>query len=341
MGYRAEKEKAERIRKILKRILLGVLLFCIAGLAIFSAVVPPVTWKYHVKLPKIAARGEGDLRIHFLDVGQGDSTLIELPDGKIVLIDGGNSAKSTEKHVLRYLNALKIDTIDYLVVTHADVDHCGGLNEVVKYKGVRNAYLPLTEIEKGSEYARLHATLMERNCNWVYGSSSAEDIISTNEKYDFHAKFLYPHSDTVDESISSGKLPDGKLDNYYSTVLYLEYGGIRALFTGDIPLEIENHLKQGDALGLYENMNVKLKNLDVLKVAHHGSGTANGWDFLQYTSPNTAVISCGKNNPYGNPSQTVLARLNEVEADVYRTDMHGNVVVTISQNGGVYAVSLV
>ena len=140
MGYRAEKEKTERKKKLLKRVLLGILLLCIAGLSIFSAIVPPVTWKYYVNLPKIARRADGELRIHFIDVGQGDCTLVELPDGKTMLIDGGNSKKSTEKKVLRHLNALKINTIDYLIVTHADVDHCGGLNEVVKYKKVVNAY---------------------------------------------------------------------------------------------------------------------------------------------------------------------------------------------------------
>ena len=341
MGYRAEKEKTERKRKILKRILLGVLLLCIAGLAIFSAIVPPVTWKYYVKLPKIGARGEGELRIHFIDVGQGDSTLIELPDGTVMLIDGGNSAKSTEKKVLRYLNALKLKTIDHLVVTHADADHCGGLNEVVKYKTVRNAYLPLSNPEEGTEYARLYDTLMAANCNWAYASSKVANILSKNENYPFNIAFLYPHSDDVDESISSGELPPEELDNYYSSVVYLEYVGIRALFTGDIPLEIEGRLRQGDELGMYEKIGAKLKNLDILKVAHHGSKTSSSWDFLNYTSPKTAVISCGKNNAYGNPSQAVLSRLNEVGADVYRTDVQGNVVVTISKDGGRYAVETV
>ena len=178
MGYRAEKEKTERKKKLLKRILLGVLLLCIAGLAIFSAIVPPVTWKYYVKLPKIGARSEGELRIHFIDVGQGDCTLIELPDGKIVLIDGGNSAKATQKKVLRHLNALDIDTIDYLVVTHADSDHCAGLNEVVKYKGVRNAFLPFCDPDDNSAYEHLFNTLNKNDCSWEYLSSKLKNISS-------------------------------------------------------------------------------------------------------------------------------------------------------------------
>ncbi|MBQ8343234.1 MAG: MBL fold metallo-hydrolase [Clostridia bacterium] len=341
MGYRAEKEKTERKRKILKRILLGVLLLCIVGLAIFSAIVPPVTWKYYVNLPKISRRGEGELRIHFIDVGQGDSTLIELPDGKIMLIDGGNSAKPTKKKVLRYLNALKIDTIDYLVVTHADVDHCGSLNEVVKYKGVRNAFLPFCEIEDGSEYARLYDTLMKSNCSWAYGSSKVQNLTSANEKYPYSAAFLYPHSDYVNEGLESGEFPSDNMDNYYSSVVYLEYMGIRTLFTGDIPKEIEAEIKKTDESGLYANIGASLRGLDVLKVSHHGSKDANSKEFLDYTAPKTAVISCGANNTCGNPSETVLARLNNVGAQVYRTDVHGNIMITIPSDGSPYTVTTV
>ena len=333
MGYRAEKEKTERKRKILKRILLGVLLLCIAGIAIFSAIVPPASWKYHVNLPKISRRQKGEMRIHFINVGQGDSTLIELPDGKIMLIDGGDSRDSTEKKILRRLNALGINTIDYLIVTHADLDHCGGLNEVVKYKKIRNAYLPFIKLDESSEYARLYKSLTESDCNWAYSSSKLTNITSMSEAYPFKAAFLYPHSDDVNGSIASGELPSEGADNDYSAVVYLEYAGTRALFTGDAPREIEQEIIDSDKLGLHDKIGVSLKDLDLFKVAHHGSKDANGWDFLNYISPRTAVISCGKDNAYGNPSETVLGRLREVGADIYRTDVHGTVLVTVSPKG--------
>ena len=339
MGYRAEKEKTERKRKILKRVLLGILLLCVIGLSIFSAIVPPVTWKYHVKLPKIGYRGAGEMRIHFIDVGQGDCTLIELPDGKIMLIDGGNSKSSTEKTVLRRLNALKINVIDYLLVTHPDVDHCGGLNEVVKYKTVRQAFLPFLEPEKGSEYARLYNTLTTSGCDWAYASSKIANITSKDEKYPYQASFLYPHADDVNGGVSSKDGSTEDVDNYYSAVLYLEYGGIRTLFTGDAPQEVEKELFQSDQLGLYNKIGVTLQNLDIFKVAHHGSKETNSWDFLNYIRPKTAVISCGKNNAYGNPSSAVLGRLNEIGAKTYRTDVQGSVLITVSANGE-YAVAL-
>lgn len=340
MGYRAEKEKTERKGKFLKRILLGVLLLCIAGLAIFSAIIPPVTWKYYVNLPKIGNRGEGELRIHFIDVGQGDCTLVELPDGKTMLIDGGNGAKSTQKKVLRHLNALDIDTIDYLVVTHADADHCAGLNEVVKYKGVRNAFLPFCDPENDSAYEHLFNVLNQKDCNWEYVSSKLKNISSAVEKYPFNFAFLYPHGDLIDAGLMLGEFPSKDKANYYSAVAYLEYGGIRTLFTGDIPQEIEEVLTAADDAGLYDKLGVSLRDIDVLKVSHHGGKESNGWAFLEYTSPKTALISCGRNNAYGHPYETVLGRLKNVGANVFRTDVHGSVIITIRQNG-MYSVGRV
>ena len=112
MGYSAEKNKVEKKIRILKLVLLGILLVCILGLCIFSVFVPPNTWKYRVKQPNISARAEGEMRIHFLDVGQGDATLVELPDGKMMLIDGGDGSAKATKSMLRYLYALDIAYLD-------------------------------------------------------------------------------------------------------------------------------------------------------------------------------------------------------------------------------------
>ena len=161
MSYRTEKLKAEKKMRRVKTAVACVAVAAMLGLCVFSAFCPPDTWKYNVKKPKVSACEEGQLRMHFLNVGQGDSTLIEFPDGKVALIDGGDGSNASAERVLRYMNALKIDTVDYLVVSHADSDHCGTLDEVVRMKKILNAYLPaVNATNAGAEYAELYRELM-------------------------------------------------------------------------------------------------------------------------------------------------------------------------------------
>lgn len=141
MGYAAEKEVVEKKIKFWKRVALIVVGVLLIALVIFSCFVNPETWKYYFGMPKLRARADGEMRMHFLNVGEGDCAIIELPDGKVLMVDGGNGSEHTSTTIIRYLNALKIDTIDYLMVTHADSDHCGGLDKVVKYKKVKKAYI--------------------------------------------------------------------------------------------------------------------------------------------------------------------------------------------------------
>ena len=109
MGYRAEKEKIEKKLRVIRLVALCVVLTAVVGLCAFSAFRPPDTWKYYVKKPDVVKRADGELRVHFLDVGQGDCTLIELPDGKVALIDGGDSTQQTEKS----LNIVIINLLHY------------------------------------------------------------------------------------------------------------------------------------------------------------------------------------------------------------------------------------
>ena len=145
MSYRDTKEKTARRGRKIKYILLAALVFFAAGLCVFSAFYPASTWKYYVKLPEVAARKEGELKIHFLDVGQGDCTVLEFPDGRSMIIDGGDGTFDNTAAILRYLNALKIKKPDFMLLTHSDSDHCGGLDEVLEVKGAGVVYAPLIE----------------------------------------------------------------------------------------------------------------------------------------------------------------------------------------------------
>ncbi|MBQ9714578.1 MAG: MBL fold metallo-hydrolase [Clostridia bacterium] len=333
MGYRAKKEKVENKKKIFKRVLLGILLLCIIGLAIFSVFVPPNTWKYYVKLPKVGTRGDGELRVHFIDVGQGDSAVIELPDGKIVMIDGGDSAEATEKTVLRYLNALKIKTIDYLVVTHADEDHCGSLKAVIENKNVLNAYIPPSKPADDEEYEQVYEALLREDCAIRYASGGVKNLGISTEEYEYNLSFIYPFLSEVNDLLETEQELDEEGKNYFSSVLYLEYVGFKSLFMADVPEEIERRIVDSDKVGAFENRGFDLREIDLLKVSHHGSKTATCEEFLAHTTPKTAVISCGANNAYGHPASSVTGRLTAAEADIYRTDIKGHIIVTVEEGG--------
>ncbi len=331
MGYRAEKEKVAAKGAIVKRVLLCIFSCLLVGLLIFSCFVPPESWKYYFVLPKITERKFGELRIHFIDVGQGDSTLIELPDGKVMLIDGGNDTDGTKKRVLRYLNALDIDVIDYLLVTHTDSDHCGALDEVVRFKKVLNAYLPFTFEETDVQYAELYDMILKKGCA-VWEGSREIDLSSKNGETPYTLTFLYPYATASGGSIEG--------DNEKSSVIWLDYFGTSALLGGDAPKAVESVLMRDDKAELLSSRGVRLNSTEIFKLSHHGSMDSNGKAFLQYLGVKTAVASCGKNNQYRHPSATVLTYLAELRAEVYRTDLQGHVLLTV-EKGGKYSVQTV
>ena len=336
MGYWAEKLKVEKKMKILKRVLLGVLLSCILALCIFSAFVPPESWKYYMQKPNISKRKEGELRLHFLSVGQGDCAILELPDGKMAMIDGGDGSGTAERKILRYLNALHIDTIDYLLLTHAEKDHFGGLAEVLKYKGVKYAYLPPCAIDENEEYASFYASLMKTQCAWEYTSRITDSLSSYDENYPYTVSFLSPYSQDVTSALETGKYDANAL----SAVLWLDYQGVSALFTGDITPAVERDLIRDDALGVFTARGASLRETEILKVPHHGGVDSVREDFLSYLGAETAILSCGEDNAYGHPTAETLERLRKANMRICRTDERGDIVITISPNGS-YEVSYI
>ncbi len=321
MGYRAEKLKQDKKYAILKRVLLCAVAVIVLAICVFSAFVPSATWKYYVNKPKVGKRGEGELRMHFIDVGQGDATILELPDGKTALIDGGDEGASAT--VMRYLNALKIKTIDYLIMTHTDSDHCGGLDTVLKYKEVKAAYIPSASANENTQYAQVYAELLEQSCQKAFASRSVE-IVGENYKLSFLYPYTYETGEGTEEDYNS------QTD---SSVLWLDYNGVNALFMGDAPSETEELLLRDSALGLFEKRKVDLHSVEILKVAHHGSPYSCSEEFLSALGLKTAVISCGENNIYGHPASATIKRLHDVNAEIYRTDTQGHIILTVSPSG--------
>ena len=316
MSYNAEKKQAEYKWQIAKRIALFVMLGIVCLLCMLSAFCPADTWKYYLDLPQTGARKRGEMRIHFVDVGQGDCTVIELPDGKIMLIDGGAENTASVNGVMRYLNALKVEKIDYLVVTHADADHCGGLDTVVKHKKISRAFLPADEPLGQTEYAEVYSALRQKSVPIELSQRNAK--IQTDG---YTLSFLSPTS--AEEGLGG--------NNEDSAVIWLDYKGVSALFTGDATAEVENRLIQEDKVNAFSARGVALNSTEILKVAHHGSDDATSESFLSYLGVQTSVISCGVGNAYGHPTAKVLQRLENTE--IYRTDSDGSVMITIKATG--------
>lgn len=238
----------------------------------------------------------GNLVVHFIDVGQGDSTLI-LCNEKAMLIDGGD--KSASSTVYTYLKKHGITYLDYVVCTHADADHVGGLSGALEYAKVGTVYCPVEEYD--SQAFRAFQTRVEAQgktliCPAVDTTFSlggaAVTVLAPRESY--------------------------KDNNNTSIVLRIVYGETSFLFTGDA--EHDSEQAMCDA-------NVPLKST-VLKVGHHGSDTSTSIYFLRAVMPEYAVISCGKNNKYGHPTEQTLSRLSQAGVRVLRTDLQGDIVCT-------------
>ena len=330
MGYNKEKIKVENKMKRIKTVALWIVVFIVVGLSVFAQFYPAQEWKYYVDLPKLESREKGTLRLHFLDVGKGDCSLIEFPDGKTMLVDGGDGSERTATTILRYLNALKIKKIDYLLLTHADSDHCGSLDTLVKQKEIGLAYIPKVQEDVNTQYAEFYAAMVEKGYPMKYTEKSAK-IPVLDERYPFTFAFLYPYTSDIE---NTDKLKES--DNEFSAVFWLDYFGSSALFMGDAPFSTENKILEAELLGL--NTHVELSDTEILKVAHHGSRDSTSEALLEYLNAETAMISCGKDNLYGHPSDEVCMRLLDFGVKDYRTYRDGHIIVTMRMDG-TYSVS--
>lgn len=235
------------------------------------------------------------LRVHFIDVGQGDSTFMELPGGETMLIDAGESEYGSA--VANYIKNLGYDTLTYVVGTHPHSDHIGGLEEIIRSFNVGSVYMP--KVSSNTEtFEDLLIAVKEKG---LTVNTAKKDVLII-EKENLRAEILSP----VMEEYSN-------LNNY-SAVVMLTYGNNKFLFTGDAEALVEEELL-GDL------------SCDVLKVGHHGSSTSSSDSFLKAARPEYAVISCGKDNKYGHPHSEVLSRILDVGASVLRTDISGNIVI--------------
>ena len=237
---------------------------------------------------------EGELRVSFIDVGQGDSEFIELPNGETLLIDAGTN--ETGADVVNYIESLGYSSIDYVVGTHPHEDHIGGLDDVIRTFDIGSVYMPKVTAD----------------------TKTFEDVLDAVDEKGLTINTAKAGVTLVDGDRLSVKMLAPVLDEYdntndYSAVIKVVYGDTSFLFTGDAE-EYAESLITGDV------------DSDVLKVGHHGSSTSTGEAFLERVSPSYAVISCGLGNSYGHPHTETIEKLGGIP--VFRTDEMGTIVAT-------------
>lgn len=244
------------------------------------------------------SKPEGTLEVHYIDVGQGDATLIKC-GSHAMLIDGGNNNKGTT--VQLYLKKQGVESLDYVIGTHPDADHIGGLDVIVYKYNCEKVIMP--DYEKDTKtYQELVDVIHDKNMKITYPVVGEQYALG-------EAKFtiIAPNSNSY-----------GGNANDYSVAILLEYGKNRFLFTGDAEEASETEmLSNGIELSA-----------DVYKVAHHGSRSASTQEFLNAVRPKYAVISCGEGNSYGHPHAEVLNRLRSMGVEVFRTDEQGSIIAS-------------
>ncbi len=244
---------------------------------------------------------DSNLKIHYIDVGQADSILIE-QNGHYMLIDGGNSDSADT--ITSYINNLGIKKFDYIIGTHPHEDHIGSLDDVILNFEVEKVLFPRkTSSTKTFEnfvnavrYKNLKLTVPEVGTTYKLGDTTFKIIAPNSSKY---------------EEI-----------NNYSIVVKLTYQNTSYIFTGDAEV-----LSEEEIISKFPD---ELK-CDVLKVAHHGSSSSTSDEFLRLCEPKYAIISLGRDNPYSHPHKSVLDRLKKHGIEVYRTDKLGT--ITLESDG--------
>jgi len=233
--------------------------------------------------------------VHFIDVGQADATLL-LCDDKTMLIDGGNPDDSNL--IVAYLKKLNIEHLDFLICSHAHDDHVGGISGALSVATAGKVFAPKTENDIRS-YINFKKKVSAQNLK-IENPLSGETFAFGRSK----VLFLGPVHEATENL------------NNTSIMIKITYGNTSFLFTGDAEHEEElSVIEQGYDLSA-----------DVLKVGHHGSSYSTSYLFLRKIMPKYGVISVGKHNSYGHPSEQTISRLNDADVAVYRTDLQGDII---------------
>lgn len=236
------------------------------------------------------------LSIHMIDVGQGDSILVQTPTNKNILIDVGD--EDSENIIISYLRQKRIKTIDIIIATHPDSDHIGSLDNIIKKFNVNSIYMP----EQSTD------------------SEAYQNLINSCTDKNLSIQHLYKNDVlNIDNNINIYVLSPSYIQeesNLNSIVFKLTFNDNSFLFMGDAEEENEKEILHS----------FKLNNINFIKIGHHGSNSSSSLEFIKKISPDIAAISCGYKNQYGHPHREVINNLKQNHVSIYRTDRIGDIV---------------
>jgi len=319
---------------------------------------------------------DSKLTLHYINVGQGDATFIELPDNTTMLIDAGTEDYADT--MVQYIKNLGVSQIDYFVLTHSDADHSGGADEVLEAFEIKNIYRPFQiavddgvaidgedlgkyyednssacnivstttykkfiELTYQETYTEEDDTITESEV-WVFYDGLT--ITSADTKETFLIEFFAPFkiSNTSFEEYDSGcntkGYPVGEMgkvlsNNDSSPIILLEYEGKSFLFTGDAGTGIEKDLINS----LSASERTRFTDIDVYQAGHHGANNSNSQNFIDLTTPDYVVVSAGKNNQHGHPTEEFLEKIDgythSINDYLLRTDLMDNIVIGFDSEG--------
>ena len=233
------------------------------------------------------------LKVHYLDVGQGDSIFIELPNNETILIDAAESYQSEK--IINYLKNLNYQKIDYVIGTHPHTDHISGLKDIINTFEIGKIYMPKV-VSTTKTYESLLMAIKDKNLK-INTAKAGTSIIDTDT---LKINILAPNSETYTEL------------NNYSVVTKITYGTTKFLFMGDAEKLSENEIK--------ENITA-----DVIKIGHHGSNTSSSIDFIKKVNAKYGIISVGLNNKYNLPKEETITNWENSGTKIYLTSINGTI----------------
>ncbi len=233
------------------------------------------------------------LKVHYLDVGQGDSIFIELPNNETMLIDAAESYQS--ENIINYLKNLNYQKIDYIIGTHPHTDHIGGLKDIINTFEIGKIYMPKV-VSTTKTYESLLMAIKDKNLK-INTAKAGISIIDTDT---LKINILAPNNETYTEL------------NNYSVVTKITYGTTKFLFMGDAEKLSENEIK--------ENVTA-----DVIKIGHHGSNTSSGINFIKKVNAKYGIISVGLNNKYNLPKEETIKNWENSGTKIYLTSINGTI----------------